>query len=136
VLLAIPLGIVMALFWVAVPAATMERLGPGQALTRSKNLTRGNMMASFWIVALPVIVGFGAGLLVEATAKQGATTVGDGFFVYEVPVYDRLQVALAPLALQVLVLGPITAVAAAVGYHDLRVAQDGVSLDELAKVFE
>jgi hypothetical protein len=132
----IPLGIVMALFWVAVPAAAVERVTPGRAIQRSKDLTRGNMTASFLIVAIPLIANAGFGILIMQVAARGTEAVDQGLYLLHQPIYDRPLMVFAPLALQVLVLGPLTAVAAGIGYHDLRRAQEGVSADELAKVFE
>jgi len=104
-------------YWLAVPVTVVERPGVTASLTRSATLTRGSRLRIFVIDLTVRIVPFTAvmiGLLVFG--HEPATQVWLGLAM--AIVFDSL--------------GPV---ANAVGYHDLRVAKEGVGVEELVRVF-
>jgi hypothetical protein len=136
VIILVPIALIQALFWVAVPAAALESKGPKKSLERSKDLTRGNLGAAFGLTVLFAIVGAGVEVLCsELSNAQIRWDFGPQGLRARV-TQDLVVATWIPLAVQVLLLGPLTAVASAISYNDLRIAQDGVSLDELARVFD
>jgi hypothetical protein len=136
VLQLLPIALVLALFWVAIPAAVVEQLPAGRALQRSKTLTRGNFAPAFWTVVVMLVARAGASIGAVFLAMRGTVERETPFGSFEVAAFDRLVLVLVPLAAQILVIGPVTAVASAISYQELRVANEGVSAAELAKVFE
>jgi hypothetical protein len=118
VLLVVP-GIILAcMYWVAVPAAVIEGTGPLRSLKRSSALTKGHAGTIFVLMlvlsGISYAVGFGLGL-----------TLGDSPQVVE---WASAGVAIP--------LGTLSSVANAVGYHDLRLAKEGVGIEDLVRVFE
>jgi hypothetical protein len=110
-----------ALF-VAIPAAVVEPgIGLGGALRRSRALTKGHRWAILVLGLLVYLatIAFGAPM-----ALLGLTNV------LPFPVTAVVTQALGALA------APLWSVAAAVAYHDLRVAKEGVATADLVKVFE
>jgi len=104
----------------AVPAAVVEHAGPVEAIRRSFELTKGDRLTVFGVLFLvSILVGLIVGVLGEIVA----------LFVSERYVGFASQLVQAPFQ-------AITAVLAAVIYHDLRVAREGIGTDELAKIFE
>jgi hypothetical protein len=127
-LLAIPALVltlmIQAALWVTVPAAVVERPGVGGALRRSTALTRG----SRWRV-------FGINVVLGAIGM--ALTLALGVPVTEDPTWEDVRrTMVVNVVLTVLVAGPWSAVASAVGYHDLRVGKEGADVEDLARVFE
>jgi hypothetical protein len=139
-LLAIPLGIVVVMsreaaaaavggvvvfvlevvlfcaLWVAVPAAVIERPGVTESLRRSAKLTKGSRFAIF-VIAL--VLGVVLAAVHGAAGAFAKTNAG--------AVWVNLGVTV--------VVGALFAVANAVGYHDLRVAKEGIGVEDLVKVF-
>jgi hypothetical protein len=119
VLLIVP-GIMIACAWyVAVPVAAVEQVGVGASLGRSGNLTRGNRTAIFvlflLVLGLAFLVAF---VLVGAFAAMG-------------PLVGLVLTAF--IGVFATLLGGVLQ---AVAYHDLRVVKEGVSTEEMLKVFE
>lgn len=118
-LLIIPGIVLMLMFYVAVPATVIEHLGPIDALKRSKELTDGYKVSLFGLVIVLVLVTIGIGICVGLVQAMMPESVGMvinlGFDVFT---------------------GALGAVVTAVVYHDLRVIKDGVSVDDLVRVFE
>lgn len=133
---AAPMMLASALFFYAIPAATVERVSGKRAVDRSVDLGRRNLAPTFWVVAL--LTALDAAVVVGTLlAARGPDTVQVvGRLVFEVPTYDVALRVWGPFAFGVLVSAPLKAVAAAVGYHDLRTAREGVDAAAIAKVFE
>ena len=111
-------GIVLALvFWVAVPAAVVERRF-GSALRRSHELARGHKVPLFGLLILLVVIQTACTLVFVAIA----TDVAPGI----VPFTNTLVGAVTTSFL---------AMVTAVCYHDLRVLKEGADT-AVAKVFE
>jgi hypothetical protein len=115
-LLIIPGLIVLTVWFVAMPACVVEKLGPFQSLARSARLTGGYRWKVFGLM-LPISV---ADYVVS-------------------PVLDLIPAA--PLAdIGSLIWSAIYyafyAIAVVVAYHDLRVAKEGVDIEQIAAVFD
>ena len=118
-LLIVPGLIFVTMWFVALPACVLERLGPLASLERSAALTRGYRWKVFGI-ALVTIVTAGVTVAVRNAAF--------GPFGYEMQV-------ILDFVLNV-VLGAIYGVIVAVLYHELRVAKEGVDSDPIAAAFD
>lgn len=126
-LLAIPSLVVYVVvqcgLWVAVPACVVERPGLTESLRRSWTLTKGSKAAIFLLLILfgiaSAVLGFMTTILVSAITNDDSASA---------------QVLLS-LALAV-VMTSLTAVVNAVGYHELRLAVDGIDAGELAAIFD
>ncbi len=113
--------IVWCMLWVAIPVAVVERPGVLAALRRSRELTRGYKGSIFGILFLLHLI-----------------TGAIAFFLGKIlgaAVEDAWTVLLISQGIEA-VLGGVHAVSAAVGYHDLRQAKEGVGIEELVRVFE
>jgi len=121
-LLLLPFGLFWLCFlwctlWVAVPAVIVERTGVFGALRRSARLTRGCKWRIMGILLIVLAVQWAGGGLV-GVVSMGSVRAG-------------LVIELSAM----LLVGALTATSTAVGYHDLRVAKEGVGVDDLLKVF-
>ncbi len=117
-LLLVPGFMLLTMWWVAVPAAVVERTGVVVSLRRSAGLTSGHRWRVFGIL---IIVAVGQSVL-ESLANL---LLGD----------IEILGSLISFAISVAATA-FYAVVAAVCYHDLRVLKDGVDVDEIARVFE
>jgi hypothetical protein len=127
----IPGLLLTLMLWVAVPVAVVERQGVMGSLKRSNYLTSGEKGTIFLILLVLGSMHLAAFLL------GGLAMVGTGRGFMDVFTDDTepgLARALVPLLL-VVPLGALSAVAAAVGYHDLRIAKEGVATEDLVSVF-
>ncbi len=117
--------LVVAMLLLAAPATVVEKTGVGTSIQRSRRLTKGNRWRAFLVVVVPGVVEVGI-----ATAAQG------GWLPDLTSTDDLRRQMVVTLVTTVLLFGPFKAVAASVVYHDLRVAKEGVSIDDLAEVFD
>jgi len=122
----IPGIILMMVLWVAVPACVGEKLGVGASLSRSAALTKGYRWQVFGIVLLLSVLS-----LVAAFALGGI--VGFGLAVAHVGLSSIAVIAQFAAGA---VVGSLTATCAAVSYYYLRVAKEGVDIDQIAAVFD
>jgi len=104
---------------VAVPACVVERLGPFRSLGRSRALTKGYRWRIFgiWLV-LALVSGIGSNILglILAPAGTAITVLVSMVWQASMTAYQ--------------------AISAAVIYHDLRVAKEGVDIEHIASVFD
>ncbi|WP_420346676.1 hypothetical protein [Pelagibius sp.] len=124
VLFIVPGVFLVVVYAVVVPAYVVERPGIVGAFKRSWELTKGNRWRVLGILVIFVVILLVVGALVGGVA--GVTIAfGGGFSL---------------LALVNYVVGALSAavmsVGAAVLYHDLRIAKEGVSTDQIAAVFD
>lgn len=119
VLLVIPGFIVMTIFYVAVPACVVERVGATQSLGRSRFLTKGQRWRIFAIVLLV--------LLASAALSYVVRLVAGPFGMIPRLVIDLLwrSVSMA-----------FGAVLSAVVYYRLRMLKEGVDIAAIANVFD
>jgi hypothetical protein len=129
VLSLVPFGGIIAIFFqcawfVAGPAAVVERLGAFAALARSSTLTsgrRGGIFGLCFVIGLTLVVVVIA--LFAPMVSHGGTS-GD---------FKHIVLVLVPVMCTYQLF---VSVVQAVSYSLLRADKDGVSNDELAKVFE
>lgn len=119
VLVIVPGFILMSMFFVALPACVVERLGPFQSLSRSGGLTRGHRwkIVGIWLV-LAIVSGIVNNII-------GRVVIAAGLAI-------TLVVSMVWHAL----MSAYQAITVAVAYHDLRVAKEGVDIDHIASVFD
>ncbi len=123
-LLLVPGIILIIMFYVAIPALMIERIGPITALKRSIALTAGNR----WIIfVLLLILGFAgmmfAGLLVVPVALTAGKDSGPalGFWLGQgLGLFTRTFGAVLP----------------AVVYQEFRVGKEGGDIDSIVAVFD
>ena len=119
VLLAVP-GLFLIVMWtVVVPACVVEGLGPTDSMRRSARLTEGHRWSIFGMMAV--------------------------FFVAIVVVSGIIDVLLTPAGSTVRVVGDTIWAAVwtaywdcvlIMTYHDLRVAKEGIDIEQIASVFD
>jgi hypothetical protein len=122
----IPMFMVMTMLWVAIPACVVERPGVTASLGRSAALTKGERWRVFGIIV--ILVNWGISLVSN---------------VITVPL-SSFGASAATMAIVGGLVGIVTtglytalnAVMAAVAYHDLRVAKEGIGIDQIAAVFD
>ncbi|WP_193369526.1 hypothetical protein [Pelagibius marinus] len=119
-LLVVPGLIFAAMYWVAVPAAVVEKTGVKDSLSRSAALTSGERWKVFGII---VIIGFA-----QVFFERGI----DPFLDYE----NALLLSMAITLLYSASLTAFGAVASAVTYHQLRRVKEGTGVEEIAAVFD
>jgi hypothetical protein len=124
----IPMFMVLTVLWVAIPACVVERPGVTASLGRSVTLTKGNRWRLFGIIVILMLVNWGISLLSNVVtvplASFGASAATK---------------AIAGGLVGIVTTGLYTAlnaVMAAVAYHDLRVAKEGIGINEIAAVFD
>jgi hypothetical protein len=139
-LLLIP-AILAATRWAVAPAALVaERTGVFGAFQRSIDLTRDNRWAIFFLVLIYVVIStlLSAAVSFLTSAMQGATSpFGSDALVNPVDfsapalwVEYGFQIVYGALSSMILGAGQ------AALYYELRVVKEGVTSDELAKVFD
>ena len=116
--LLIPGLILMTMWWVAVPAAVIERTGVIESLRRSVELTRGYRWKVFGVIIIIYIGQFALDRLTNVILSAA-------------PIFSMMVSFLVMVAITA-----YFAVVTAVCYHDLRVLKDGVGIDDIAKVFD
>jgi hypothetical protein len=120
-LLIVPGLMALCAYYVAVPAAVIEKKSAGAAINRSLELTRGHRWQILGIVVLLFLITFVAGFVVG--------------FVFPGNDLDHPTRNALINQLPGIVLGPLGAVAMAIAYHDLRVEKEGVRTEDLVATF-
>jgi hypothetical protein len=131
VFLVIPGFIVMAMLSVAVPAAVAENEGPFAALSRSAALTKGYRWRVFGAGLLAFLLLFAVGIAFGIAAGTLPFTLS-GELVHTVPGTSAIVIGSLLEAVQYLFI----LVFASVLYHQIRVAKEGSSAEEIASVFD
>jgi hypothetical protein len=116
----IPGLIVLTMWFVATPACVVEQLGPLRSMGRSARLTKGNRWKIFGLFLLLFLIsGIVSPILGASLAAIGGP-----------------MLALLGAALWGGVWGAFYAISGVVAYHDLRVAKEGVGIDDIVAVFD
>lgn len=129
--LLVPGAMVGCALYVAVPACVIERAGVRASLRRSRDLTRGSRWAIFGLLLLVLLLaalvsgGMTAGTLALEGPQNFARLAAGGLTPYRIVAF-----------LLDAVVRTFGAVVTAVVYYDLRVAKEGVDLDQIAAVFD
>lgn len=129
-LLIIP-GIILAVRW-AVSAAVVvaEREGPTSAIGRSSELTAGYRWAIFGLLLLYIVLVYAVTIGLALAVR---TFGGDA----EAVAFDTIGVVYGVVsAISASLLTLISTVGTASLYFELRRVKDGVSVEDLAKVFD
>jgi hypothetical protein len=130
VALIIPGLVLYTMWWVAIPVAVIERPGAVASLRRSAELTKGVRWRIFALIVGFLFAVLGGGLLIVAVILVGAElSAGIG-----VVALDWVSIIAGWILSAVLMA--TQAVLIAVSYYHLRVAKEGVGIDEIAAVFD
>jgi hypothetical protein len=119
-LLIVP-GLILATMWyVAIPVCVLETAGPVTSLSRSAELTKGSRWKIFGISILMFLIVAIPAAIIEGVLgfALGATGLAIGNYIVRVGA------------------GAFSAVVAAVVYHDLRTAKEGIDVERITAVFE
>ena len=119
-LLVVPGLMMLAAFYVALPACVMEGLGPFQSMSQSAALTKGHRWKVFGIYFLVAIVNGAVGQLVVRVFSLGIGLFPSSILYL---VWTLLAAAYNSIAIAVI-------------YHDLRVLKEGIDIDRIAAVFD
>ena len=120
------LGIIITCYWfVAAPAAVTEQLNPISALGRSATLTTGRRGGIF---GLNFLLGI---IVIAIMFAVAAPLVSDP--VKNAGEFNRVAITVLGI---ICVFQLFTGIVQAVSYSLLRTDKDGISNDELARVFE
>jgi len=128
--LIIPGLVFYTMWWVAIPVAVIERPGAVASLRRSAELTQGNRWRIFGLIA-----GFLLGVFAVSLALGLAVGVGIALFAGGDVVLINQMVTIL-MWLWTAFLMAAQAVLTAVSYYYLRVAREGVGIDDIAAVFD
>jgi hypothetical protein len=120
VLLFIPGLILLTMWFVATPACVVERLGPFRSMGRSADLTSGYRWRIFGLMVVLFIISAAAGPIIDAAL---AGVGGTALVLIGSLIWNGIW-------------GAFYAVAAVVTYHDLRVAKEGIDIEQIAAVFD
>jgi len=120
ILLIIPGLILMTMWFVATPACVVEQLGPFQSMKRSSQLTKGHRWKIFGLIFVLLIISsiISPALTVSLAAIGGRLLAVTGSVIWHG------------------VWGAFYAIAVVVTYHDLRVAKEGIDIEQIAAVFD
>jgi MFS family permease len=131
-LLIVPGFILGMRFYVAIPACIAEHIGPSASLRRSAELTSGNRWRLFGLALLVFLIIVIAGAVIGAIigAILGAILGAAGVLKWLLPAISIMRFILNGFAVA------FGAIIAAVVYHDLRVAKEGIDTDRIAAVFD
>ncbi len=117
--------VIVSVYWVAAPAAAVERLGMFRGFSRSAALTKGNrwrvFVLAFVVLVLAILLSITGGLLSLSFNLALSRVTGSDVIV------DWVFWSLTAASWSVV---------SAVTYHDLRVAKEGADPDQLAAVFD
>jgi hypothetical protein len=119
ILLIVP-GLILYTMWlVAVAACVVERTGPWRSLRRSQQLTKGHRWKVFGLFLVLLVLSLINPLLqfvLDATVGPTASAIGNG-------IWTAISSAFSSVVM-------------AVTYYDLRVAKEGIDIDQIASVFD
>jgi hypothetical protein len=120
ILLFIPGLMLITQWFVAVPVCMVERIGAWQSLKRSAELTKGHRWKVFGIILL---LYSGAGIVSQVLT--GALTVVGGSML-----------ALIATLIWNTIWSAFFAIFVVVTYYELRVAKEGIDIEQIASVFD
>jgi hypothetical protein len=118
-LLIVPGLILYTMWFVAVGPCVVERLGPWTSLRRSQELTNGHRWKIFGLLLLLVLLGMTNELLALVLSAAG----GEILILVGALIWTAIYAAFYSVVI-------------AVTYHDLRVAKEGIDIEQTAAVFD
>jgi hypothetical protein len=119
-LLIIPGLILMTRWYIAVPACVVERLGVRASMKRSADLTKGHRWKVFGAM---VLMYLGAGMASQVVTTSFTAMGGQMFGLVGTLIIQSIT-------------GAFAAIFVVVTYYELRVAKEGVDIDQIASVFD
>ena len=119
-LLFVPGLILVTMWFVAVPICIVERRGPWQSLVRSGELTKGHRWKIFGIILVLYLVSAIVGLILTSVLTAIGGTI----------------LAMIATLLWNGVWGAFFAIFVVVTYYELRVAKEGIDIEQIASVFD
>lgn len=122
-LLFVPGLIVMSMWFVALPACVVERLGPWASLKRSSGLTAGHRWKIFGIIALLILVN-----------SLGSAFIGAVFGMFRLAHLSLIFGV--TFWIWAALLGAFQATVAVVAYYELRAAKEGIDIEQIVAVFD
>ncbi len=126
VLIIVPGVILMVMFFVAIPAAVVERGGIGASLTRSRELTAGHRWGILALIIVMGILMVLAALVIGMVFGVGAAAAGEAISGPGLWINQLFS----------MLIGGVWATLIAVAYHDLRVAKEGGGTEQIAQAFD
>lgn len=120
VLLVVPGLMLYMAWWVAIPAAVVERPGIVASLRRSAFLTKGNRWRIFGLFLVVLVIIYGVAAIPELIFASFS----------DLDVYNLASWVTTALTTA------FSAVVGAVSYYHLRQIKEGVDIDEIARVFD
>jgi len=120
ILLIVPGLILFTMWFVATPVCVVERLGPNASMRRSSQLTKGHRWKIFGLILLLIIIS----AMVSPVIEFGLAAVGGS------------TLAIIASLIWSGVWGAFYAISVVVTYHDLRVAKEGINIEQIAAVFD
>jgi hypothetical protein len=131
ILVGCAVGAVLAVYYVTIPSAVMERPGVFGALGRSGALTAGRRGAVFGLLLLVFLAKFGLSKLLEGMLIDMEALMADPD-----AAISAMRTLMWAQAIADVVFAMFTATIACVTYYLLRSEKEGTSADELASVFD
>lgn len=125
------LALVYAIYYVAVPAAVIERPGVAGALLRSRDLTSGHRAAIVGVFVLFLVVRYFIGQWIQDSMLESVMANPDPENAIDT-VRHWLWIEIAITTVIAMITGTISAVT----YYLLRSEKEGTSADDLASVFD
>jgi hypothetical protein len=122
VALVVPGLIVMTIWAVAIPAATIEQVGVGAALSRSAALTRERRWRVFGAMLVTMIIGIVVAMIAASIA---GVIAGGHSFLFTAVIWALSAVSQA-----------FSACVSTTLYYFLRREKEGVEIDQIATVFD
>jgi hypothetical protein len=119
-LLIVPGLIVMTMWFVSTPACVVERTGPWTSMKRSAALTKGHRWKVFGLILLLIGVSVIVAILVQLLLTQVGSTI---LVLLGTLLWGALWTAYYSIAV-------------VMTYHDLRVAKEGIDIEQIAAVFD
>jgi hypothetical protein len=119
-LLIVPALIVMTMWFVSTPACVVERTGPWTSMKRSAALTKGHRWKVFGLLLLLILVSLIVAGLLQLVLMQVGSTI---LVLLGTLLWGALWTAFYSIAV-------VTT------YHDLRVAKEGIDIEQIAAVFD
>jgi hypothetical protein len=117
--LIVPALFLLAIWYVATPACVVERLSVRKSIDRSMQLTRGHRFKIFAMLAALLVADVGGSFILNGVLRGGNALLSEaGTFTWDA------------------VWGAFYAVFGVVTYRELRVANEGVDVNQIAAVFD
>jgi hypothetical protein len=119
-LLIVPGLILVTMWFVGTPACVVERTGPWTSLKRSAALTKGHRWKIFGLLLLLVVISLVVSQLLELLLGQVGSMI---LLIIGTLLWSAIWTAYYSIAV-------------VMTYHDLRVAKEGIDIEQIAAVFD